>query len=150
LKAEDVMLLAKSRLRDNTNLNWDENELLDLLNMAYIEVCKELQIYKKEIIYSSDGVETFYPIPKDMFNLITIYVDDLPIKIKSFDWIVNNQYKLSSEIIGYLNYDGIRLSYPPKEDAKIRIFYNYTKSIYSSSDELERSEERRVGKECPM
>lgn len=126
----DILLMAKQRLRDEKSENWDENSLLDLVKIAYREVSKEMQIYQKSIAYTVDGTSTPLPLPKDLLTLIAVYIAEDKLDIKSFEWAMKHRNE-NQYYIAIINYDGLRIVPTPAVGTVVDVIYKFVQPIYS-------------------
>jgi len=132
----DIILMVKERLRDEKNENWAESSLLDLVRIAYKEVSKELQIYQKSILYTHDGSVKPLPLPRDLLQLIAVFLNDVKLDIKSYEFSMRHRDE-STYPIAIINYDGLRITPTPQAGSIVEAVYKFVQPIYSADVEVD-------------
>lgn len=128
----DIILMVKERLRDEKSENWTETSLLDLVKIAYKEVSKELQIYQKSILYTHDGSANPLPLPRDLLQLIAVYLNDVKLDIKSYEYAMKHR-DANANYIAIINYDGLRITPNPPVTSVVEAVYKFIQPIYSAN-----------------
>lgn len=125
----DIYLEVREDLRDEKKENWSEESLLDKIRLAYLEVSKELLIYQKSIVLTHDGSVNPLPLPRDLIQIIGIFLNDKQIDLKSFVWATRHREQLTCTV-AVSNYDGLRILPTPSASSKVEVVYQFTQAIH--------------------
>jgi hypothetical protein len=127
---EDIYLAVRENLNDEKVENWSEESLLDKIRLAYLEVSKELLIYQKSIFFTHDGSVNPLPLPRDLIQIIGVFLNDKQIDIKSFVWATRHREHLTCRHVAISNYDGLRILPTPSASSQVEVVYQFTQTIY--------------------
>lgn len=88
----DCLLYIQSRLSDLKSEKWHENELLDCINMSYIELANVLRLFieKKSYEITQNHKEIFLPLPSNFIDIIKVKHNNSIIPIIRYDSIIEN------------------------------------------------------------
>lgn len=125
----DIYLEVREDLRDEKVENWSEESLLEKIRLAYLEVSKELLIYQKSIIFTHDGSANPLPLPRDLIQIIGIFLNDKQIDLKSYVWATRHREQLACTV-AVSNYDGLRILPTPSASSKVEVVYQFTQAIH--------------------
>lgn len=134
MRLNDVFLHLKNKLRVSDYELFAEAELIDACSLAYQEVCKELNIFRKSIYLDPlyrEGNETFYFKPKDIVAITAISLNGQILSIKSFDFVKTRTVDF---VCAYIIAEHIVLV---NGTGRINVSYSYTKSLQDLNEELE-------------
>lgn len=88
----DCMLYIQSRLSDLKTEKWSEAELLDCINLAYIELANVLRLFieKKSYEITDSTKENFLALPSNFIDIIKVKHKNFTIPIIRYDSIIDN------------------------------------------------------------
>lgn len=137
IQANDILLAARSRLNDTDTkkYRWSDEELIDYINSSLADISKELECFThKEHIYIKNR-ESRYRLPHDILRVLSVSIDDKPITIKGYEWVLKNKHNIY-DLCAYFDEQSFFL-YPIgkfKDDDKVKIDYKYIFQIEHKSD----------------
>ncbi len=137
----DVVLRIRKRLgdTDSTKYKWNDEELIDYINSSLSQISAELLVFtdKKEI--GLENGKGRYALPFDLVTVISVNINNLPVVIKSFEWLENNKHTLDNDnFYVCMDEDSIYI-YPEesiKDGAKLEIGYKYIVQVNDLNDEI--------------
>lgn len=141
LAVREILPLLKSRLRTESSKEgktWSDEELLEYINMAYITLSSELNLFQKSLSFTLEGRE-IYPYPHDILQPLEVFFEGRSIPIKS----LQNALKHQGLCASFLD-EGIRLNQGLKE-GELTLLYNAFRRVNSVEDELYLKEYFREG-----
>lgn len=86
MTTNDLILALRSRLGDEESKKWNDNELIDMINNAYINIARVLRLFLQKQSFNVSN-ENY------IFNLPTNYLDIATIKTKNQNSIPIIRYK---------------------------------------------------------
>ncbi|CUU74594.1 hypothetical protein [Campylobacter hyointestinalis] len=125
----DIVALVKSRLRTDVSDDiglWSDSEIVDYINMAYINIASSLKLFKEEIHFELED-RRVYPYPLDFLEPIKAYIGNEEIAIKSLD-----NFAKTKPCVSFTS-KGIRVS---EKNGEFTLIYNAFRRINSIEDEL--------------
>jgi len=128
---DDIYLEVRENLRDEKAENWSEASLLDKIRLAYLEVSKELLIYQKSIVFIHDGSANPLPLPRDLIQIIGVFLNGKQIDIKSYIWATRHREETTHHPVAISNYDGLRILPIPSASSNVEVVYQFTQTIYN-------------------
>jgi len=130
----DILLATRKNLADQKEEKWSNGELIDNINSAIIEICRDTLIFKSTIYIDLFDNKESYNLPKDFLSIIHASVADEDCIIKSYDYLQKNYLNISDYTIAL---DGINLHLYPRVTDKMRFSYNYFIQIDEIEDEVQ-------------
>ena len=74
MKVYDVILHIRSRLSDEESKKWHDNEIVDSINNAYIEMARILRLFLQEITFEvTKDKNTFGIKLSQLLNIVNYY-----------------------------------------------------------------------------
>ena len=137
IQVNDILLAARSRLNDTdaTKYRWSDEELIDYINSSLADISKELECFThKEYIYIKNN-EDRYRLPHDILRVLSVSIDDKPITIKGYEWVLKNRHNIS-DLCAYFDEQSFFL-YPIEKletGKKVEIDYKYIAQIENKSN----------------
>jgi hypothetical protein len=90
MKASEMIVKLRSRLRDEAKEGWSDLELLDTVNLALSAISHDFMIWKKRwSTLTSSGVDT-YSIPEDFMAPISLMVGGVIVPIKGVEYALQD------------------------------------------------------------
>lgn len=101
----DIILQIRSNLGDEYAKKWNEIEILDSINHAYVKLARELRLFMQEKTYNVDKDSMIQPLPQNFLDIqkitkgnnnvsiIRAFSDDMPSNSVSID---NTNIRFSS------------------------------------------------------
>ncbi|PAF51984.1 hypothetical protein [Helicobacter sp. 13S00477-4] len=138
IQVQDIILSLRSRLRDKAvQKEYSDNELLDLINMAYITIATRLKVFSSHIEFDLSQLSNIL-MPIDCIALINVFYDSYPIDILPTNYLLKNKLGIKT-LSCTLKGNQIEL-YPPKDTGILAVDYHFIKRILGIEDYLQLSD----------
>lgn len=135
IQANEILLFVRTRLADLEAQKWSDEELIDHINSTLSSIALELECFThKEYIYIKENEER-YRLPHNVLKIISVNIDDKPVRIKSFEWLMQNKDKVDDICVSFDEQSF--LLYPVEKlntGQKVEIFYKYIEQIKDKKD----------------
>lgn len=141
IRTSDVILKVRNRLSDtdHTKYKWSDEELFDYINSSLTHIATEFLIFTDRIKINLEAGTNRYKTPANFINIISLNINNNPIKIKSLAWIQNNINNINKKHF-YICFDEQSLYIYPisniLDDMSIEMFFNYIPQIDNLEDEI--------------
>lgn len=135
IQVNDIILHLRSRLSDVDAQKWSDEELIDLINSSLTDISKELEPFThQEYIFVNEN-ENRYRLPHNILRVLSVNIDDKPITIKSYEWLIQNKNNIDDICVcfdeqSFFLYPIERLSV----GQKVEINYKYIEQVEFKKD----------------
>ena len=135
IQVNDIILHLRSRLGDLDAKKWSDEELIDNINSSLADISKELEPFThQEYIFVNEN-ENRYRLPHNILRVLSVNIDDKPITIKSYEWLIQNKNNIDDI---YVCFDEQSFFLYPIErlpvGQKVEINYKYIEQVEFKTD----------------
>ncbi|WP_418179768.1 hypothetical protein ACNSOO_04700 [Aliarcobacter lanthieri] len=101
IQANDIILLMRSRLGDADAKKWSDEELIDYINSSLADISKELEPFTHQEYILLKEKENRYRLPHNTLRVLSVNIDDKPITIKSYEWLIQNKKNINDICVAF-------------------------------------------------
>ena len=122
MKVYDVILHIRSRLSDEESKKWHDNEIVDSINNAYIEMARILRLFLQEITFEVTKDKNTFLLPENFLDISSVKRGNFIIPIIRYSELLQNEEQYREAVA----VNGMYLYFHTKHYTTYKVaFYSY-------------------------
>lgn len=131
MRANELIMEMRYRLRDEAKEGWSDEELLSSINLSLSAIARKLNLWKSRWVTSTIPYIDTYSIPEDFVSPISLVVGSEMIEIKGIEWALSHS---GDTPCAFIDNDALILYPVPQEEIPILFNYKSLRRLNSVGD----------------